>query len=346
MEEIKNITEITRSALAELEAITELKDLEAWRVRYLGKKSLLTGALRNLASLPIEERKAAGAAANEAKTALEAAFSEKEQLSKEKQFASRSEGLDITLPGRPWPIGRIHPLTQVTNEVTSIFATLGFSVLEGPEIEDDYHNFEALNIPEDHPARENMQTFWIDRPNEDGRLDTLLRTHTSPMQVRYMEKNKPPIRIVVPGKVYRYEATDATHIPMFTQVEGLVVDEGISMAHLKGTLMEFCRRFFGANRKVRFRCDYFPFVEPGVEVAVSCTCGGKKECSVCHGSGWLEILGAGMVHPRVLERVGIDSEKYTGFAFGMGLERLPMLRYGIDDIRLFYSNDTRFLRQF
>ncbi|AQU05461.1 phenylalanine--tRNA ligase subunit alpha [Dehalococcoides mccartyi] len=346
MEEIKNITDITQSALAELEAITELKDLEAWRVRYLGKKSLLTGALRNLASLPIEERKAAGAAANEAKAALEAAFLQKEQISKEKQFASRNEGLDITLPGRPWPIGRIHPLTQVTNEVTTIFSSLGFSVVEGPEIEDDYHNFEALNIPEDHPARENMQTFWIDRPNDNGRLDTLLRTHTSPMQVRYMEKNKPPIRIVVPGKVYRYEATDATHIPMFTQVEGLVVDRGISMAHLKGTLMEFCRRFFGANRKVRFRCDYFPFVEPGVEVAVSCTCGGKKECSVCHGSGWLEILGAGMVHPKVLERVGIDSEQYTGFAFGMGLERLPMLRYGIDDIRLFYSNDTRFLRQF
>jgi phenylalanyl-tRNA synthetase alpha chain len=234
----------------------------------------------------------------------------------------------------------------MVDEINDIFVSMGFQVVEGPEVEWDYYNFEALNIPKEHPARDTMATLWVDYRTESGERPMLLRTHTSPMQIRFMEQAKPPIRIVVPGKVYRYEATDATHIPMFHQIEGLVVDKGITMADLKGTLYEFARRFFGENRRVRFRCDYFPFVEPGAEMAIECAVCKGGGCRLCCSSGWIEILGAGMVHPRVLERVNIDSEIYSGFAFGMGIERIPMLRYGIDDIRLFYSSDLRFLRQF
>jgi phenylalanyl-tRNA synthetase alpha chain len=223
---------------------------------------------------------------------------------------------------------------------------MGFQVVEGPEVEWDYYNFEALNIPKEHPARDMWQTLWVDYETDSGERPMLLRTHTSPMQIRFMEKVKPPLRIVVPGKVFRYEATDATHLSMFHQIEGLAVDEGITMAELKGTLYEFARRFFGEERRVRFRCDYFPFVEPGVEMAIECAVCRGDGCRLCGSSGWIEILGAGMVHPRVLERVGIDPRVYSGFAFGMGIERMPMLRYGIDDIRLFYGSDLRFLRQF
>jgi len=223
---------------------------------------------------------------------------------------------------------------------------MGFEVVEGPEVETDYYNFEALNIPRDHPARDMWDTLWIDYLDEGGQRPFLLRTHTSPMQIRFMQEHRPPIRVIMPGKCYRYEAIDATHESMFFQVEGLAVDRGITMAHLKGTLYEFARRLFGADRRVRFRCDYFPFVEPGVEMAIDCFVCRGEGCRVCREEGWIEILGAGMVHPDVLRRVGYDPDIYTGFAFGIGLERIPMLKYGIDDIRLFYSNDLRFLEQF
>jgi len=302
--------------------------------------------LRGLAALPVEERKTLGAGANVVREDLEAALAAKENAVTERDLSALS-GIDISLPGRPWPSGKLHPVTRIVNEITDIFSSLGFSIVEGPEVELDRYNFDALNIPKEHPARDTMQTFWVDDVDAKGERHVLLRTHTSPMQVRFMEKYKePPIRIVVPGRVFRYEATDASHMPMFHQVEGLMVDRNVSLADLKGTLFEFARRFFGPDRKVRFRCDFFPFVEPGVEMAVECASCKGSGCRVCGNSGWLEILGAGMVHPKVLEGVGIDPQVYTGFAFGMGVERLPMLRYGIDDIRLFYANDLRFLRQF
>ena len=256
------------------------------------------------------------------------------------------EQLDVSLPGRLLPVGRLHPITQVIEEMSRIFISMGFQVLEGPEVEWDYYNFEALNIPKEHPARDTMATLWVDCENDRSDRLMLLRTHTSPMQIRVMKKARPPLRVIVPGKVYRYEATDATHIPMFFQIEGFAVDKDITMADLKGTLYEFSRRFFGQDRKVRFRCDYFPFVEPGVEMAIECAVCKGDGCRLCGSSGWIEILGAGMVHPKVLERVNIDSQLYSGFAFGMGIERIPMLRYGVDDIRLFYGSDLRFLRQF
>jgi phenylalanyl-tRNA synthetase alpha chain len=345
MDALNQIEEIRKTAMAGLSAVKDERALEAWRVRYLGKKSELNQALSGLSQMPIEERKALGAAANRLKTELEHALKQCEEGIHQSGAAGSAQEIDISLPGRPFPVGRPHPVTRVLEELGDIFVGMGFEVVEGPEVEWDYYNFEALNIPKEHPARDNMATFWL----EDGQVGDramLLRTHTSPMQVRVMEKKRPPVRIIVPGKVFRYEATDATHIPMFQQLEGLAVDKGITMADLKGTLYEFARRFFGQDRKVRFRCDYFPFVEPGVEMAISCAVCGGDGCRLCGQSGWIEILGAGMVHPRVLERVGIDPEVYTGFAFGMGIERIPMLRYGINDIRLFYGSDLRFLRQF
>jgi phenylalanyl-tRNA synthetase alpha chain len=336
------------NALNELNAISQSKDLETWRVRYLGKKSHLTELLRSLSGLPIEERKEAGALSNTLKLEMEAALTAKEEVLKQQELTSVSNaGLDTSLPGRPYPQGHLHLMSQAIYEISDIFAGMGFQVVEGPEVEWDHYNFDALNIPKEHPARDNMATFWVDAPPQqttDWRM--LLRTHTSPMQVRTMEKTRPPVRIIVPGRVYRYEATDATHLAMFTQIEGLAVDEGITMADLKGTLYEFARRFFGIDRKVRFRCDFFPFVEPGAEMAISCAVCKGSGCRLCGNSGWIEILGAGMVHPSVLEGVGIDSAKYSGFAFGMGIERIPMLRYGIEDVRHFYSGDLRFLRQF
>jgi phenylalanyl-tRNA synthetase alpha chain len=346
MTENISLQNLKQKSLAELEAAATAEALEAWRVAYLGKKSELNTILRGLAALPVEERKAVGAGANVVREELEAALAAREDAVAE-QAQSAGAGIDISLPGRPWLSGKLHPVTRIINEISDIFSSLGFSIVEGPEVELDKYNFDALNIPKEHPARDTMQTFWVDDADANGERHTLLRTHTSPMQVRFMEKYKePPIRIVVPGRVFRYEATDASHMPMFHQVEGLMVDRGVSMADLKGTLFEFARRFFGPDRKVRFRCDFFPFVEPGVEMAVECASCKGAGCRVCGDSGWLEILGAGMVHPKVLEGVGIDSNIYTGFAFGMGVERMPMLRYGVDDIRLFYSNDLRFLRQF
>jgi phenylalanyl-tRNA synthetase alpha chain len=344
----QQIAELRGQALDELAAVTQSAGLEPWRVRYLGKKSRLTEILRGLSALSIEERKEAGAISNTLKLELEASFKAKEDALRDAEAASTTakDSIDISLPGRPFPRGRLHPVNQAMNEISSIFTAMGFQVLEGPGVEWDYYNFDMLNMPKEHPARAATDTFWIDAPPNDKGWQMLLRTHTSPMQIRAMEKTKPPIRIVVPGIVHRYEATDATHLSMFNQIEGLAVDENIGMADLKGTLHEFARRFFGPDRRVRFRCDFFPYVEPGAEMAVECAVCRGDGCRLCGGSGWIEVLGSGMVHPSVLEGVGIDSTKYSGFAFGMGIERIPLLKYGVEDIRLFYGSDLRFLRQF
>ncbi len=345
---LKQLEELKSGALRELEAVSQVKELESWRVRYLGKKSQLTGVLRSLAKLPLEERKKAGALANQVKADLEDSLKQKSQLLRETQLVTtvEEEHVDITLPGRLLPVGRLHPITQTLHEICDIFVSMGFQVVEAPEVEWDYYNFEALNIPKHHPARDTMATLWVDYKNESGERNMLLRTHNTAGDIRAMETMSPPIRVVTTGKVYRYEASDATHTPMFYQIDGFAADKGITMAELKGTLYEFARRFFGEGRKVRFRCDYFPFVEPGVEMAIECLVCGGTGCRLCGNSGWIEILGAGMTHPRVLERGGLDPKVYTSFAFGMGIDRLPMLRYGIDDTRLFYSSDLRFLRQF
>ncbi len=343
---LRELEELKTRAVAELGLINSLSDLEKWRVRYLGRKGALTSVLRGLGSLPIEDRRSAGAAANDIKALLEADLQQREQVLREQELVAILERtrVDVTLPGYPVPLGRLHPTTQTLREICAVFVSMGFQIVEGPEVEWDYYNFEALNIPEDHPARDMWATFWLDSPSGDR--SRLLRTHTSPMQIRLMETVRPPIRALMPGRVFRYEATDATHESMFYQVEGLAVDQGITMSDLKGTLFEFARRLFGEGRKARFRCDYFPFVEPGVEMAIDCFICQGAGCRLCGNTGWIEILGAGMVHPEVLRRVNYDPEIYTGFAFGMGVERIPMLRYGIDDIRLFYGNDLRFLKQF
>ncbi len=335
-------------ALASLETATNTESLNQWRVQYLGRKSSLNQILRSLKSLPSGEREMTGALANQMKTLLENKLQEKTKRIEEQELKEsfNQQGLDITLPGKPMGPGRLHPLTQTIREICGIFGSMGFEVVEGPEVEQDYYNFEALNIPADHPARDMFATMWTDYHTSDNTGPLLLRTHTSPMQIRIMEKRRPPIRVIVPGRVYRYEASDATHESMFYQIEGLAVSENITLADLKGTLFEFSSRLFGPDRKARFRCDYFPFVEPGVEMAIECIVCNGAGCQLCHDTGWIEILGAGMVHPDILKRVGYDPAIYSGFAFGMGVERIPMLRYGIEDIRLFYGNDMRFLQQF
>ncbi len=344
---LQQLEELRSDALREMEGIDDIKELELWRVHYSGKKSSLTKILRSLATLTLEERKAVGARANEVKAEFENAL-EQRKRALEAQLAAipKGEAIDITLPGRPLPMGHLHPITQTLYEICDIFVSMGFQVVEGPEVEWDYYNFEALNIPEEHPARDTMSTSWIDFETKDGKRPMLLRTHTTSLTARTIETMQPPIRVIGPGKVYRYEASDATHVPMFHQIDGVAVDKDITMADLKGTLYEFARRFFGEERKVRFRCDYFPFVEPGIEMAIECLVCNGKGCRLCGDSGWIEILGAGMTHPRVLQYGGIDPEVYSSFAFGIGIDRLPMLRYGIDDVRLFYGNDLRFLRQF
>ena len=317
---------------------------------YLGRNGRLTLVLRNLAQLNLEQRRTTGALANQAKRTLEESLAHRTQELADARLArsAAQERLDVTLPGYPVAAGRLHPTTRIIREVCDAFVAMGFSVVEGPEVEWDRYNFELLNIPKGHPARDMWNTLWVDYQDPAGQQPMLLRTHTSPMQARVMEAQQPPVRVVVPGKVYRYEATDATHEWHFHQVEGLAVDDGITFADLKGTLYEFARRMFGSERKVRFRCDYFPFVEPGVDMSIDCfACRGQGSgCRICRDSGWIEIMGAGMVHPHVLAGVGYDTEKYTGFAFGLGPERIAMLKYGIDDIRHFYANDLRFLRQF
>jgi phenylalanyl-tRNA synthetase alpha chain len=344
---LNQLEELASKACDELGKVTDFKELESWRVRHLGRKSSLIQTLRSLADLPLEERRAVGARANVLRKTLEDSLEDKKkELEQGLAVSLRRGGLDVTLPGVKVLLGRLHPTTQAFDEICDIFVGMGFQIVEGPEVEWDHYNFEALNMPADHPARDMFATLWIDYQTEAGDRPMLLRTHTSPVQIRVMEKSRPPIRIIAPGRVYRYEATDATHEWMFHQVEGLAVDKNITLADLKGTLFEFARRLFGADRKCRFRCDYFPFVEPGVEVAIDCLACRGAGCRLCGNSGWIEILGAGMVHPEVLRGVGIDPKVYSGFAFGMGVERIPILRYGIEDIRLFYSNDLRFLKQF
>jgi phenylalanyl-tRNA synthetase alpha chain len=345
MDQIQAIKERAR---LELERVKEQAELEDWRVRYLGKKSELTQVLRGLAGLSLEEKKSVGAASNQLKLQLEDNFKQKEQGLKEAGLMAEAarQTLDISLPGRRAPLGHLHPVHETIEEICDIFKSMGFLTVGGPEVELERFNFDALNIPEDHPSRDDMSSFWIDYRDEKGKRPLLLRTHNTCVSARVLASNKPPIRAISPGKVYRYEATNATHLPMFHHVDGVAVDQNISMADLKGTLYEFARRYFKGDRKVRFRCDFFPFVEPGVEMAVECVVCHGSGCRVCGNSGWLELLGAGMTHPEVLRRAGLDPSVYQSFAFGMGVERLPMLRHGIDDIRLFYGGDLRFLRQF
>lgn len=342
---LNRLNELKVDAIQSLKGIDNAEALDSWRVDYLGRRGELTQILRGLSGLDNENRRNVGSLANRIKSDLEQSFSEHQQLLKDQESTNRSL-FDVTLPGRSIDMGRLHPTTQIVREICDAFVSMGFQIAEGPEVEWDRYNFEMLNIPKDHPARDMWDTLWIDYKDENGDNPMLLRTHTSPMQIRIMEDTEPPIRVVIPGKCYRYEATDATHEWHFYQVEGLAVGEGITFADMKGTLFEFARILFGADRKVRFRVDYFPFVEPGAEMAIDCFVCKGNGCRVCKNSGWIEIMGAGMVNPKVLEGVGYDSSKYTGFAFGMGPERIAMLKYGIDDIRLFYSNDMRFLRQF
>ena len=323
--------------------VKNLSELNDIRVKYLGKKGELTGFLRGLGQLSQEDRPRLGQIVNEARRQIEALIAEKNAELKEHEMAERlaNEKLDVTLPGRYTWRGRLHPLTLTLNHIKDIFLAMGFSVEEGPEIERDYFNFEALNLPKDHPARDMQDSFYITE-------EILMRTQTSPVQARTMQAHEPnsPIRMIAPGRVYRRDDYDATHSPMFTQVEGLVVDKGIRFSDLKGTLELFLRKIFRENVGVRFRPSFFPFTEPSAEVDISCVMCHGKGCRVCKGTGWLEILGAGMVHPRVLEMSGYDPKKVSGFAFGLGVERIAMLSYGIDDLRLFYDNDLRFLRQF
>ncbi|MGA9049034.1 MAG: phenylalanine--tRNA ligase subunit alpha [Dehalococcoidia bacterium] len=344
---LDQVEELASQANSELQKITSLDELELWRVRYLGRKSKLINILRSLGDVPIDERRTLGARANQIKTSLESLCAErKAQIQDSSHQVLERAKIDVTLPGEPFQLGRLHPTTRTIKEICDIFVSMGFQIVEGPEVEWEYYNFEALNMPAEHPARDGFATLWVDYQTENGARPMLMRTHTSPVQIRTMEKIKPPVRVVAPGRVYRYEATDATHEWMFSQVEGFAVDKNITMADLKGTLFEFARRLFGQDRKCRFRCDYFPFVEPGVEIAIDCFMCGGKGCRLCGNTGWIEILGAGMIHPEVLRGCGIDPDEYSGFAFGMGVERIPILRYGIDDIRLFYANDLRFLKQF
>ena len=344
---LNKIEEIKKEALKELAGIDNPKDLEAWRVHYLGKKSPLTQILRGLTTLSIEERKAVGAAANQVKNLLETIAVDKGQSLHETQLtsATQKESIDISLPGRPFSIGHQHIISQTIEEICDIFISLGFQVKEGPDVEWDYYNFEALNIPAEHPSRDNMSSYWIDTPpGEKGKQ--LLRTHGTAISARMLESMKPPIRTIEPAKVYRYEQVNATHLNIYHNMDGLAVDKNVTMGDLKGVLYEFVRRYFGPERKIRFRTDFFPFVEPGAEIAIDCIVCKGSGCRFCGNSGWLEILGCGMTHPEVLRRGGIDPEEYSSFAFGMGLDRLPMLRYGIEDIRHLYNNDLRFLRQF
>jgi len=316
-------------------------ELEQVRIKYLGRQGALTQLLRSLGTLPAAERPEVGAAANVAKRELEALLDERLGSAQETERARTRAAArpDLTLPGRRPPVGVVHPLRRVEEEIIEVFAGLGFSVVDGPEIESDYNNFEALNFPPDHPARDMQDTFFV--PGE-----LLLRTHTSPVQIRTMKAQRPPVRVIVPGRVYRRDIADASHSPVFHQVEGLAVDRDISMGDLKGTLDLFARELFGARSRTRFRPSFFPFTEPSAEVDVLCFLCGGDGCRVCKQSGWLEILGSGMVHPNVLKNVGYDPEEVTGWAFGMGIERIAMLKYGVDDLRLFFDNDLRFLRQF
>lgn len=334
---------LKEEALRELEQVSGMAELNELRVKYLGKKGPLTEILRGMGALSAEERPVIGQAANDVRAAIQRVIEAKQEEYRglETESRLRRETIDVTLPGRPQAEGAVHPLSKVIREIEDIFIGMGFTVEEGPEMELDYYNFEAMNIPKNHPARDMQDTFYITE-------DILMRTHTSPVQARTMEKRRGavPIKIICPGKVYRRDNDDATHSHVFTQIEGLVVDRHIRMSDLKGTLLQFVREMFGPNTNIRLRPSFFSFTEPSAEVDVSCFGCGGAGCRICKKTGWLEILGSGMVHPRVLEMSGYDPKEYSGFAFGMGVERIAMLKYGIDDIRHFYTNDLRFLRQF
>ncbi|WP_459168002.1 phenylalanine--tRNA ligase subunit alpha [Natronospora cellulosivora (SeqCode)] len=337
-QQLKSIEEEAKKLFNE---VGDLESLEGLRIEFLGKKGRITDVLRQMGKIPAEERPIIGQVANKLKATLNKMLSEKKSVLKEvlKKKKLQEETIDVTLPGKQIELGHKHPLTQITEQVKDIFIGLGFNIAEGPEIENQYNNFEALNIPKYHPARDLQDTLYIDDEH-------VLRTHTSPVQIRTMAKEKPPIRIIAPGRVYRSDEIDASHSPVFHQLEGLVVDHGISFSDLKGTIETFLKAIYGENTKTRFRPSYFPFTEPSAEVDISCVICEGKGCRLCSSTGWLEVMGSGMVHPNVLEMAGIDSKEYTGFAFGMGLDRITMLKYGINDIRLLFENDKRFLHQF
>jgi phenylalanyl-tRNA synthetase alpha chain len=344
----EELKKIQNQALQEIEQCKDLKSLQDIEIKYLGRKSELSELMHKLKDLSPEEKKVIGPLSNEVKTSIikkfETTRSALETQEIEKQL--NSELFDITVPGTKYDLGHIHPLSQIQFEVEKIFSDMGFAVMDGPEVESEYYNFEGLNIPGDHPARDMQDTFFVKDKMSDRHGRLVLRTHTSPVQVRTMEKYGAPLRVIVPGRVFRYEATDASHDTTFYQVEGLLIDKNISLAHLKGVMAEFLSRLFGKEVKVRFRPGYFPFVEPGLELDFSCLICNEKGCSVCKRTGWVEFMGAGMVHPNVLKSGGIDPKEYQGWAFGFGLTRLVMMRYGIDDIRLLQSGDLRFLQQF
>lgn len=334
-----DLRELRDKAEEELGAIDSPEELEAFRIKYLGRKGLLSRLLARIPSLPVEERPETGRLLNELKRKITARYEEvKKKLTEKEPSRVTKPVQDITLPGKRPPLGHRHPLVQTISDIKEIFERMGFQVAFGPEVELEYYNFEALNIPPDHPSRDDLDTFYLSD-------DVLLRSQTSTVQIRVMEREKPPIRVIAPGKVFRPDTVDARHSFMFHQIEGLMVEEGVTFGHLKGVLTLFAQAYFGPDTKMRFRPSFFPFTEPSAEVEISCTLCKGRGCSAC-GSGWMEILGAGMVHPNVFKAVGYDEERYTGFAFGMGVERIAMLKYGIDDIRLFFENDMRFLSQF
>lgn len=331
------IQDIEAQAFKELEAASDADAVRALSVRYLGRKGIVTQLLRSVSTRPPDDRASFGKRANALKNRLNEAF-ETALKRLEASLEGGEDPVDVTLPGRIPPVGALHPITQVMDEICDIFSKMGFDVVEGPEVESDYYNFEALNIPKDHPARDMQDTFYV----SDA---VVLRTHTSPVQIRTMEHQAPPVRVIVPGKVFRCDS-DITHTPMFHQVEGLLVDDGVSFGDLKGTLTAFVHQIFDEKTALRFRPSFFPFTEPSAEVDIVCVMCRGRGCRVCSHTGWLEILGSGMVHPALFEKVGYDPDRYTGFAFGMGVERIAMLKYGIDDIRKFFDNDARFLMQF
>ncbi len=338
---MSELNSLLQSATAAIGAVNDLSSLDQLRVAYLGKKGEVTSLLKNLGKLPGNERREAGLEINKVKQAIQLLLEERKIVLNEEQINAKlaAETIDVSLPGRGLEKGGLHPVTLTMTRIEKMFGKLGFDVAVGPEVEDDFHNFEALNIPEHHPARAMHDTFYFD-------ASTLLRTHTSPVQIRTLEKQSPPVRVIAPGRVYRCDS-DLTHTPMFHQVEGLLVDENVSFADLKGTLQEFLKMFFEQDDlKTRFRPSYFPFTEPSMEVDISCVMCEGEGCRVCGHTGWLEVLGCGMVHPEVFRHTAIDPDKFTAYAFGMGVERLAMLRYGVNDLRLFFENDLRFLQQF
>jgi phenylalanyl-tRNA synthetase alpha chain len=339
MDVLKKLNEIKSSFETALSACKTLPELETIKTVYLGRKGELTGMLRGLSSLTPDEKRVVGKEANIVKNEFQEKISEATHKLEESASATKEDKIDVTMPGVSRPIGALHPLRKTLARINEIFVSIGFKVAEGPEIETEFYNFEALNIPLDHPSRDAFDTFYV-------KDNYVLRSHTSNVQIHVMENQEPPVQVIMPGRVYRPDAVDATHSFMFQQVEGLMVDKGITFADLKGTLLYFCKSMFGEDIKMRLRPHFFPFTEPSVEVDISCIICKGKGCRVCSGNGWIEILGAGIVNPKVFKSVGYDPSVYSGFAFGMGVERITMLLYGIDDIRLFYENDIRFLRQF